>query len=314
MDLSDWTRALKALGDPTRLRLLALLGKEELTVAELAAVTDLAQPRISTHLARLKDADFVIDRRAGVSSYYRIAAVKPASDGSPSGNEMVWRSLLEAADDPLLALDAERLPNVLAMRAADRNWADSVAGDMERHYSPGRTWEALARGALSMLEPGRVLDVGSGDGVVAELLAPQATSYLCIDASPRVVEAARRRLAHLPHVDVATADMHALPCADAEFDWVLMLHALTFSEQPAQALAEAARALVTGGKLLVITLAQHRHRAIVEPFGHVNAGFRQDALVKMARQAGFSVDRCDMIAREVRPPHFEILALKATRR
>jgi hypothetical protein len=107
----------------------------------------------------------VRDRRAGVSAYYRFddAALDPAQ-------RALWQSISTGSDDPLLRQDAARVPAVLATRAADQNWADSVAGDMERHYSPGRTWEALARTVLPLLETGDVLDIASGDGVLAELL------------------------------------------------------------------------------------------------------------------------------------------------
>ena len=184
MDLEGWSTRLKVFADATRVRLLALLEREELTVAELSAITRLAQPRVSTHLAKLKEAGLVRDRRAGVSAYYRFdhGALDPAQ-------QALWRTVSDGSDDPLLRQDAERVPAVLATRAADQNWADSVAGDMERHYSPGRTWEALARTALPLLEPGDVLDIASGDGVLAELLAPHAGRYVCIDASPRVVDA-----------------------------------------------------------------------------------------------------------------------------
>jgi DNA-binding transcriptional ArsR family regulator len=148
MHLEDWSSCLRVLADPTRVRLLALLEREELTVAELASVTRLAQPRVSTHLARLKEARLVHDRRAGVSAYYRF------SDDLDGAEAALWRALREGTDDPLLRQDAERLPAVLAMRAADQNWADTVAGDMERHYSPGRTWEAMARATLPLLVPG----------------------------------------------------------------------------------------------------------------------------------------------------------------
>ena len=193
------------LADPTRVRLLALLEREELTVAELSAVTRLAQPRVSTHLAKLKEAGLVRDRRAGVSAYYRFddAALDPAQ-------RALWQTLRAGTDDPLLRQDAERLPAVLATRAAEQNWADSVAGDMERHYSPGRTWEALARSALPLLEPGDVLDIASGDGVLAELLAPHARRYVCIDTSTKVVLAAGERLRKLENVEVARG-RHAGP-------------------------------------------------------------------------------------------------------
>src|SRR3546814_3836812 len=103
----------------------------------------------------------------------------------------LWQALSAGSDDPLLRQDAMRVAGVLAMRAADQNWADSVAGDMERHYSPGRTWEALARSVLPLFETGDVLDIASGDGVLAELLAPPAHRYVCIDSSQRVVSIGR---------------------------------------------------------------------------------------------------------------------------
>jgi len=147
---------------------------------------------------------------------------------------------------------------VRASRAADQNWADSVAGDMERHYSPGRTWEALARTALPLLETGDVLDIASGDGVLAELLAPHAKQYICVDTSARVVAAASERLRRLPNVEVREGDMHALPFADASFDLVVLMHALTYASKPAQAVTEAARVLRPGGRVLLCSLAPKR--------------------------------------------------------
>ena len=306
MDLTAWSASLRVLADPTRVRLLALLDHDELTVAELAEITQLAQPRVSTHLARLKEAGLVNDRRAGVSAYYRFEP-EQLSDNQRA----LWRSLADGADDPLLRQDAERLPKVLAARASDQNWADSVAGDMERHYSPGRTWEAMARAALQLLEPGEVLDIASGDGVMAELLAPRARRYICIDTSPRVVAAARERLRGLPQVTVEEQDMHALPHADASFDLVLMMHALTYSKHPAKAVAEAARVLRPGGRLLATSLKRHDHRAAVTPYGHVNLGFKPADLRRHAEKAGLDVLACETLAREKRPPHFEVVALLA---
>lgn len=306
MDLDAWSACLKVLADPTRVRLLALLETEELTVAELSSVTRLAQPRVSTHLAKLKEADLVRDRRAGVSAYYRFNA-----EGLEPAEARLWEALRDSADDPLLRQDAERLPAVLATRAADQNWADSVAGDMERHYSPGRTWEALARATLPLLAPGDVLDVASGDGVLAELLAPHARRYVCVDSSPRVVAAARERLSRHRHVEVLEGDMQALPLADAGFDLVLLMHALTYAERPAQALSEAARVLRPGGRLVAVCLGKHEHRAAVTPYGHVNLGFSPKDLRRHAEKAGLEVLVCEPVTREKRPPHFEVLSLLA---
>lgn len=305
LDLVSATALLRVLSDPTRVRLLALLRREELTVAELSSVLRLAQPRVSTHLAKLKESGLVHDRRAGVSAYYRFneRGFENAAD--------LLRALEDSVDDAVLDGDAQRLPAVLAARARNRGWADSVAGDMERHYSPGRTWETLARTLLQLLETGNVLDIASGDGVLAELLAPHAHSIVCVDSSATVVAAARKRLKAFRNVEVAEGDMHSLDVGERRFDLVLMMHALTYSDRPQQPIAEAARVLTPGGRLLAATLAKHAHRAAVAPFDHKNLGFRREELVGLARKAGLEVLNCERISRESRPPHFEVLSLLA---
>ncbi len=305
MDLAATSALLRLLSDPTRVRLLALLEREELTVAELSAILRLAQPRVSTHLAKLKEADLVRDRRAGVSSYYRYNGELDAKEA------MLLRALRENVDDAILHDDERRLPALLAKRARAEGWADTVAGDMERHYSPGRTWETLARGLTHLVETGDVLDVASGDGVMAELLAPHARTILCVDASERVVSAARQRLKVFTNVDVQVGDMHALESADASFDLVLLMHALTYSEQPALAIQEAARVLRPGGRLLAATLGKHAHRTTVEPFEHRNLGFTVEELCGFARKADLEVVACERLTRERRAPHFEVLSLLA---
>ncbi|HEX7340289.1 MAG TPA: metalloregulator ArsR/SmtB family transcription factor [Rhodanobacteraceae bacterium] len=307
MDLAAASTLLRLLADATRVRLLAVLEREELTVAELAAILQLAQPRVSTHLAKLKDAGLVRDRRSGVSAYYH------ANTDVDANQAALLETLRRTIDDALLSADAERLPAVLAHRAGEQGWADAVAGDMERHYSPGRTWETLARALLQLLATGDVLDIASGDGVTAELLAPHAHSIVCVDAGERVTEAARQRLKPFGNVRVQQGDMHALNLADAQFDLVLMLHALTYSDQPAKAVAEAARVLKPGGRLLAVTLAHHGHKTAVEPFDHRNLGFRRTDLAGLAKKAGLSVLACAPISRERKPPHFEVLSLLASK-
>ncbi|MDE1899576.1 MAG: class I SAM-dependent methyltransferase, partial [Xanthomonadaceae bacterium] len=171
--------------------------------------------------------------------------------------------------------------------------------------------ETLARAMLQLQETGDVLDIASGDGVLGELLAPHARSILCVDASERVVAAARERLRPFANVEVRSGDMHALDLGARRFDLVLMLHALTYSEHPARAVAEAARVLRGGGRLLAVTLARHAHRAIVEPYDHRNLGFRREDLLGYAQQAGLAVIGCQRLGRERKPPHFEILSLLA---
>ncbi len=307
LDLQQATVHCRLLADSTRLRLLLLLEDEELSVVELSAITQLAQPRVSTHLARLKEAGLVIDRREGVFVYYRIAA--PFEDAALAG---LWQVLRESRGDPLVQQDLERIPQVLRKRNGD-TWADSVAGDMERHYSPGRTWEATARALSFLIEPGDVLDIASGDGVLADLLWPVARTVVCIDISEKVVEAGRRRHETRDNVRFEVGDMHRLDVPPATFDTVLLMHALTYTERPADVLAEAVNALRPGGRLLGVTLGSHRHEKAVQPYNHVNLGFTAKKLRKLATDAGLDVAFCGRTAVERRTPHFETLTLFGTR-
>lgn len=308
MDLERATRHFRLLADSTRLRLLLLLDQEELSVAELAAITQLAQPRVSTHLAKLKEAGLVTDRRDGVFVYYRIAT----AIADPSLEDL-WDILRRNSEDPLIQQDLERIAQVMSNRAGSGTWADSVAGDMERHYSPGRTWEATARGLVHLLEPGDVLDVASGDGVLAELLAPRARTIVCLDVSERVADAGRRRLRPFRNVSFEVGDMHDLPFADARFDTVMLMHALTYTREPKRVFGEASRVLRAGGKLLAVTLQRHQHAKAVEPYNHLNLGFTTQQLEKLARGAGLSVQTCTVSAIEKRAPNFSVLSLSASK-
>ena len=290
----------------TRIRLLVLLEQEEFSVAEIAAITQLAQPRVSTHLAKLREANLVNDRRDGVSVYYRTPTI--IADDSV---QALWAAVKEHTRDPLLQQDQERIPQVLAARARDHSWADSVAGDMERHYSPGRTWEATARGLVHLLNLGDVLDIASGDGVLAELLSPRVKRLVCVDLSQKVVEAGQIRLASKPNVEFQQGDMHALPFPQGSFDTVLLLHALTFTKKPQQVIREAARVLRPHGQLLAITLLQHGHEKAVLPFDHVNLGFTGKQLQSYCIKAGLEVNHCEVSAVEKRAPNFSVLTLLA---
>ena len=306
MDLQLASHHCRLLADPTRLRLLLLLDMEEMSVAELAGITQLAQPRVSTHLAKLKEAGLVTDRRDGVFVYYRIA-----TSISDSSLDELWQFLRKSTNDPLLHQDRERIPQILNRRRGTGTWADSVAGDMERHYSPGRTWEATARSLVHLLDPGDVLDIASGDGVLAELLAPTAKSIVCLDISERVIEAGRRRLKSFGHVEFELGDMHSLPVKDTSFDTVLLMHALTYTNAPVQVFGEAARVLRPGGKLLAVTLQEHRHAKAVEPYDHVNLGFTTEQLGAFCTAAGLQVRTCVVSAIEKRTPNFSVLSLSA---
>ncbi len=299
-DLSQTVDLLSVLADPTRVRLLALLEGAELTVAELTRITDLPQPRVSAHLRKLKDQSLVRDRRDGNASFYALATMgKPARD--------LWRLVHRRCDDDQLAQDLRRREAALAARNTRLRWPDEVAGQMERHYSPGRTWEATARGLLGFLSLGAVLDIGSGDGVNAELLAPRSRHVTCLDVSERVIAAARSRLERFANVDFRVGDMHDLPFADGSFDAVLLLHVLTYSERPALAIQEAARVLRPRGALTLVTLVEHEHDKIAAAYDHQNLGFAPVELEQMLRVTGLTVEQCEPSSRERRKPYFQVL-------
>jgi ArsR family transcriptional regulator len=163
------------------------------------------------------------------------------------------------------------------------------------------------------MEAGDVLDIASGDGVLAELIAPHARRYVCLDSSSKVVLAASERLRRLGNVEVREGDMHALPFDDAQFDLVVLMHALTYADDPAKAVAEAARILRPGGRLLLTSLARHEHRAVVEAYGHVNLGFSERELQRFGTRAGLEVQGSGLVTRERRPPHFEVISVIARR-
>ncbi len=277
-------------------------------MAELARITRLAQPRVSTHLARLREASLVADRRAGVSVYYRSIA-----DDQSCELCQIWGVLRARLHDPQIEADANRLPWILAERASGKHWPDAVAGDMERHYSPGRTWEATARAMVQLIAPGRVLDIASGDGVIGELLHARASAIDCVDVSPKVVAAGKKRVEAFDNVQFHQGDMHALPFEDDSFDTVLLLHALTYSKTPEQAISEAARVLKTGGRLVAATLARHRHNVQVQAYGHVNNGFDPDQLVELVSTPGLEIDFCEVTSVEKKPPNFKIITLLGRR-
>jgi ArsR family transcriptional regulator len=305
-DLAATTDLLGLLADPTRIRLLALLGTHELTVGEIVRTTGLPQSRVSTHLGKLRDAGLVRDRRFGPSTFYRIDEPR-----MPEAARRAWTAVKGGLEDATLRDDLERCEEVVGAR--DERWPDAVAGRMEHHYSPGRTWEAMARAFAGLMQLGDVLDVGSGDGAIAALLAPRARSLTCLDRSDRVIDAARERLAGIDNVRFVSGDMHTMPLPDAAFDQVLLFSVLTYANDPARVVAEAFRVLRPGGVLALVTLDEHSHLEVSSTYDHVNAGFSPVKLRALLERAGFSLRSCDVTSRERRKPYFQVVSAFAER-
>jgi SAM-dependent methyltransferase len=299
--LDDKVLLLAALSDATRLRLLALLSRHELSVVELTHITELGQSKVSTHLARLREQGLVTDRRAGTSAYYRF------NDGVAADTLRLWETLSATLSDRTLEHDLARAERVIESRDDKQSWHERMAGELERHYSPGRTWDSLARAYTGLVKLGDVLDVGAGDGTVAEMLAPRARRYVCLDVSRTLAEAARRRLAATPQAKVLRADMHALPFPDHSFDALLLLNVLAYADKPALVLAEAARVLRPEGQLVLVTLARHEHSEEAAQYGHRQPGFQLRWLKKTLEGRKLTVERAEVTARERQRPHFEVI-------
>jgi SAM-dependent methyltransferase len=306
-NLGSTTALFALLADPTRVRLMALLWTEEHTVAELTRITGLPQSRVSTHLGRLRDAGFLQDRREGASTFYRVHG-----EHMPEEARETWELVSRRLDDAVLRDDRERSRAIVHART-EAGWPDVVAGRMEHHYSPGRTWEATARGILGLLELGDVLDVGSGDGVIAGLLAPRCQSITCLDRSERVLDAAQARLSEKGNVRYVHGDMHEMPLPGAAFDQVLLFNVLTYALEPARVLAEAHRVLRPRGSLVLVTLDEHNHDEISAAYQHVNQGFSPASLRRLLEGAGFELDACELSSRERRKPFFGVVSAFARR-
>ncbi|MDX2055119.1 MAG: metalloregulator ArsR/SmtB family transcription factor [Polyangiaceae bacterium] len=303
--LDSIAELLHLLADPTRVRLMALLGRDELTVAELTTITALPQSRVSTHLGKLREAGLLRDRKVGASCFY---AVNEAS--MPELASRVWELVAHEASDEVLEADQRRCVELKAERANDA-WFDSIAGEMERHYSPGRTWEATLQGLLGLVRLGDVLDIGSGDGAIAELIAPRAASVTCLDRNERMLEAAAVRLKEAPNVHFSRGDMHELPFKEAAFDAVLLFNVLTYAHHPERVVAEAFRVLRPGGTASIVTLHTHSHPDVTSAYGHVRHGFSTGELSQLLSSAHFETQGCGIALRERRKPYFEVLAATA---
>jgi SAM-dependent methyltransferase len=302
MRLDRSVEALSLLADESRLRLCVLLLERELCVSDLVKITGLSQSRVSTHLGRLREAGVVRDRRQGVQSFYTLAVA-----GLPGA----LQGLLDEArvgDDPTLEGDRRKLAELEAER---RGEAVAARDDLERDYSPGRTWCSLASGLSGLLSLGDVLDVGSGDGAAAAMVAPYCRSLTCVDVNARMLEAAKDRLAKHAHVRVERADAHDLPFAEASFDSVLLFHTLTYTERPLRALEECARVLRPGGKLVLLCLDEHQQPEVTAPYGERHQGFSRAALAELLTSAGLEPRSVEVACREARKPRLQVLLASA---
>ncbi len=297
---------LKLLSDPTRVRLLSLLREEELSVSEIEEILGMAQSRISSQLAQLRNAELVRDRRDGKRAYYalhpRLAAgvaqlVNAACDAA-------------AANEPELSEDRTNLERVLQKRRAHQEqYFNLIAGKLGKNYCPGRSWEAIGHLALRLAPQIEIADLGAGEGLISQLLARRAAKVWCIDNSPRMVEvgtelAKKNGLANLSY---KLGDVEKVPLPDASVDLAILSQALHHAQHPQTAVNEAFRILRPGGQLLLLDLKAHSFEKAHELYADVWLGFSENALHGFLRQAGFDQVEVTTVSREEQEPFFETL-------
>ncbi|MBP6864322.1 MAG: metalloregulator ArsR/SmtB family transcription factor [Candidatus Didemnitutus sp.] len=297
--------SLKILSDSTRLRLLALLLREELSVAELQEILGMAQSRISSQLALLRQADFVQDRREGKKAFYSLRPDLPAKQ----------HALLKAACDSVAELpesqeDRDNLERILLKRRrVSEQYFNTIAGRLGKGYCPGRSWEALGHLALRLVPSITVADLGAGEGLVSQLLAQRAERVWCIDNSPKMVEvgtelARKNGLANLAY---KLGDIEQVPLPDKSVDLAILSQALHHASHPQSAVDEAFRILKPGGQLLVLDLKEHGFEKAHELYGDLWLGFKESALHGFLKKSGFQKVEVTTVAREEREPSFETL-------
>jgi ubiquinone/menaquinone biosynthesis C-methylase UbiE/DNA-binding transcriptional ArsR family regulator len=295
---------LRLLAAPTRLRLLLLLEQEELSVAELQQILGMGQSRISSHLAQLKRAGAVTDRRVGKNVYY-------------GANHRGWNSQRErvaeitrllARELPETARDRTSLKLILHKRQDKaRKYFDELAGKFGRSYVPGRSWEALAHTLISMLPPLTVADLGAGEGTLSQLLAKKARKVIAIDNSLKMVQfGARLAKKHgFKNLEYRLGDIEDPPITKNSVDLAILSQALHHAIHPERAVAAARRILKRGGRLVILDLLSHRFERARELYADHWLGFSEVQLHQFLEKASFRGIEISAVSREKQSPHFQ---------
>ena len=303
--MSDPWETLRLLADPTRSRMLHLLHRGELAVGELQEILGLPQSRISTHLALLRKAQLVHDRRDGKKSFYSLARDLPVSVAG-----IVDAALAASAREPKSAADQRSLQRIIEKRRqkAEQHF-NLVADRLGRNYCPGRSWEAIGQMLFLLTPRVRIADLGAGDGTLSRLLARQAESVHCVDNSPRMVQVGRAlaKKEHLRNLTYILGNIEKVPLPDRSIDLALLSQALHHAENPRLALAEAFRILKPGGRLLILDLRAHRFEKARELYADRWLGFKENELHDWIEEAGFRHSEVRVVAKEVKEPCFETI-------
>ena len=300
----------RLLGDEARLRLLRVLVKERLNVTELTGVLGLAQSGVSRHLGLLKDARLVVEERDGGFSYYRLST--ELRDGSLAG--VLQQQFEQSAADPAVRADDARLQEVLRLRKENFDIHAGPDTRDARQLVPGRSWAAWSRALGLLLPPIAVADLGCGEGYLTVEAARWASKVIAVDRSEVVLTRARAlaRRRRVSNVIWKKGELEKLPMRDASVDVAMLSQALHHAQQPARAVAEAARITAPGGRVLVLDLRAHQEDWVRAKLGDRLLGFDDDELKKMLIAAGLSDVRVGVGARKAGDP-FTVLIASGTK-
>ncbi len=299
----------KLLGDEARLRLLRVLRRERLNVTELTGILGLAQSGVSRHLGLLKEAGLVSEERDAGFTYYRLApSVKD------DGHRTLWAALeeqfAEAEDDPAVRADEARLQEVLRLRKENFDTHGSPDTRDLRQLVPGRSWAAWSRALGLLLPPLRVADLGCGEGYLTIEASRWASRVIAVDRSATVLNRAKglARRRRVSNVVWKRGELDKLPIKDESVDVALLSQALHHAQDPARAVAEAARITVRGGRVLILDLRTHSEEWVRSKLGDRALGFADDELTRLLTSAGLHDVRVGVGARKAGDPFTVLIA------
>jgi ArsR family transcriptional regulator len=303
--MSATLKSLRALSDSTRLRIVALLERDELSVNELQEITRLGQSRISTHLGLLQDAGLVQSRRDGKRTFYKL---NPQTSGATA--EFIQLAIRGAKELPEHSHDQINLKRVLARRKEQAQvYFNQIAGRFDRVYGPGRSWQAFGHLLLRILPPLIVADLGAGEGLLSELLARRCKKVIAVDNSEKIVAfgAAKAKKNGLKNLEFRLGNLQNPPIEAGSVDLVILSQALHHAENPAAALASAAKLLKPHGQILILDLLKHNFEKAHELYGDRWLGFAESDLHRWLENAGFKKIEVNIVAAEEQPPHFQTI-------
>lgn len=307
--MSSILKSFALLSDPTRVRILALLRQEELSVAELQEILALGQSNISAQLARLKETGLVSDRRSGKNRLYHLEP--PPAKERDSHEHLL--ALLDAASHEIRESKRDFTALKLIRRKRSdtaRTYFDALAGKFGRHYIPGRSWKALGEVLLHLIPSTFVVaDLGAGEGTVSQMIAKHAKQVIAVDNSDSMVAyGAKLAKEHgFSNLDFRLGDIEAPPIKPGSVDIAFFSQALHHAQRPQTAVNAGYEMLKAGGRIVILDLLKHNFEKARQLYADVWLGFSEAELHEMLEDAGFKEIEIRTVDREARSPHFQTI-------